>query len=105
MSWRHRSDEASQAVPCLVFRELVTAETWKDMSRKVAREKLEEKMGVGTDGLKSVKTEINEILDKIVSELVEEDASVSLSTPLPTPCDSSESWPHSTAEDCQINCF
>lgn len=51
------------------LREVVTEETWKDMSRKVAREKLEEKFGVGQDGLKAHKKEINEILDKIVSEL------------------------------------
>lgn len=51
------------------LRELVTAETWKDMSRKLAREKLEEKLGAGPDGLKAHKKEINEILDKIVNEL------------------------------------
>ncbi|OEH78784.1 uncharacterized protein LOC34617400 [Cyclospora cayetanensis] len=51
------------------LREVVTAETWKDMSRKLAREKLEEKLGVAPDGLKDHKKAINEILDKIVNEL------------------------------------
>lgn len=54
------------------LREVVTAETWKDMSRKLAREKLEEKLGVDPDGLKAYKKEINEILDKIVNELTGE---------------------------------
>ncbi|KAL8429163.1 hypothetical protein Efla_006299 [Eimeria flavescens] len=60
-----------------ILREVVTPETWRDMSRKVAREKLEEKLGVPPDGFKSVKTEINEILDKIVNEIAEDDESES----------------------------
>ncbi|CDJ60709.1 hypothetical protein, conserved [Eimeria maxima] len=54
------------------LREVITAETWKDMSRKAAREKLEEKMGLKTDSLKDHKKEINEIIDKIVEELNED---------------------------------
>ncbi|CDJ42992.1 hypothetical protein, conserved [Eimeria tenella] len=51
------------------LREVITAATWRDMSRKSAREKLEEKLGVAAEGLKEHKKEINEIIDKIVSEL------------------------------------
>ncbi|CDI76699.1 hypothetical protein, conserved [Eimeria acervulina] len=51
------------------LRELITAETWKEMSRKTAREKLEEKMGLKAESLKEHKKEINEIIDKIVEEL------------------------------------
>lgn len=64
------------------LREVVTAETWKEMSRKLAREKLEEKLGVGPDGLKAHKKEINEILDKIVNELSAERDSVGISPTL-----------------------
>lgn len=60
-----------------VLREVVTAETWRDMSRKLAREKLEEKLGLGPDGLKGQKQEVNAILDKIVNELIEEEESES----------------------------
>lgn len=59
------------------LREVVTAETWRDMSRKLAREKLEDKLGLGPDGLKDQKQEINQILDKIVNELVEAEESES----------------------------
>ncbi|KAL8271334.1 hypothetical protein Esti_004773 [Eimeria stiedai] len=58
-----------------ILREVVTPETWRDISRKVAREKLEEKLGVAPESFKAVKNEINEIIDKIVEELADEDAS------------------------------
>lgn len=51
------------------LREVVTAETWKDMSPKLVRERLEKKLGLDPDGLKPHKKEINKILDKIVTEL------------------------------------
>ncbi|KAL8438089.1 hypothetical protein ACSSS7_000454 [Eimeria intestinalis] len=59
-----------------ILREVVTPETWRDLSRKVAREKLEEKLGVAPDTFKPVKNEINEIIDKIVEEIADEDQSV-----------------------------
>ncbi|KAL8448952.1 hypothetical protein Emag_003804 [Eimeria magna] len=59
-----------------ILREVVTPETWRDISRKVAREKLEEKLGVAPETFKAVKNEINEIIDKIVEEIADDDASV-----------------------------